>query len=74
MEAWLVENCGVDGIVYLSLFVSILIHPRISDPFVKVRFLSTFNTAPSTSSHDWNNIGNVPVSSDFVRSSILHCR
>ena len=31
-------------------------------PFVKAR---CFNT-PSTSSHDWNNIGDVPVSFDFI--------
>lgn len=48
MEARLVENYGVDGIVCFSLF------------------LSTFNTAPSTSNHNWNNIGDVPISSDFI--------
>jgi hypothetical protein len=36
---------------------------------VKVRFLSTFNTAPSTSNHDWDNIGDVTVSSDFILNS-----
>lgn len=35
-------------------------------PIVKVKFLSTFNAAPSTSNHDWNNIGHVTVSSDFI--------
>ena len=66
MEAWLVENNSVDGIVCFSLFVFILIYPISSDPFWKVRFLSTFNTAPSASNHDWNNIGDLPVSSDFI--------
>ena len=37
---------------------------------MKVRFLSTFiNTAPSTRNHDWNNIGDVPVSPDPSSSS-----
>ena len=37
-----------------------------TDPFVKFRFLSTSNAAPSTN-HDWNSIGNVP------RIILRHC-
>ena len=67
-EAWLVEKYCVNGIIVrLLLFVLILIYPWTSDSFVKVRFFkSTFNTAPSTSNHDWDYIGDVPVSSDFI--------